>query len=560
MKKQKTISIFLAAVMCAAALSGCGDKGQDNGTQTGSKDQSGTVSSSSGAAAASEDFDGPSWKRDTTPVTVDWFVAYDWYGKVFDAVNNMADKKLLEETGITINIMTGDTEKLNALIVSGQLPDIVTFDAIAPQRQQMENAGMVMDLDELSEKFASDFQVPESMKDWYRNEDGKWYSAISYYYGPERCNDDFGGFLVTHNNNFVRTDLLTQLGMTVDDLKTKDGVFNALKTVKDKKLTYNGQEVLPITGISTRYWAQQFGVSLEDEQGNMLDERLQPEYLEALKFNNKMYNAGLFTNDEFTQETSIRDQKIASGRVFFAQGYLTVQTPRESLYASDPNAKLEYCGQIQGGDEGKTPYLVSSDAAGWTTTMITSKAKNPDRIISLFSYLSQENVILDEMYGSGAYDIVDGVVVQKPEIMEEYAQNYTAAYNKYNMNLGYLLDYTVCQKYENLNTEDWMDQDRIKQERDPEVNVYDDKCFYDVEPQAGTDLSSKNAAINEYWKTMEPQIIMAASEEACEKLYKETISKMEAMGLNDVNNFKNERFQENKAKLGIEHAWPSLQK
>lgn len=41
--------------------------------------------------------------------------------------------------------------------------------------------------------------------------------------------------------------------------------------------------------------AQQFGAQQEDEQGNLLDIKLQPEYLEALKFYNKLYTEGLIT-------------------------------------------------------------------------------------------------------------------------------------------------------------------------------------------------------------------------------------------------------------------------
>ena len=89
--------------------------------------------------------------------------------------------------------------------------------------------------------------VPQSQKDWYRNDDGKWYSLVSFYYGPERCTDEFGGFLVTHNSNFVRTDLLEQIGMSMEDLKTKEGFYEALKKVKDEKLQYDGMDVIPLT-------------------------------------------------------------------------------------------------------------------------------------------------------------------------------------------------------------------------------------------------------------------------------------------------------------------------
>ena len=70
--------------------------------------------------------------------------------------------------------------------------------------------------------------------------------------------------------------------MTMDDLHTKDGFYQALKKVKDQKLQYDGMDVIPLTGVYPVNMAQQFGAQQEDEQGNLLDIKLQPEYLEAL--------------------------------------------------------------------------------------------------------------------------------------------------------------------------------------------------------------------------------------------------------------------------------------
>lgn len=577
MRKNKWMALFLAGTLCVTALAGCGDKKNDpqnttaqggtaateaqDGGGTGGQDAAGGTDQTgqSGESGQSGQQEGASWKQDTAPITIDWFVAYDWYGKVFDPDNNVADQKLQTETGITLNIMTGDTEKLNALIVSGQLPDVVTFDAIASQRLQMENAGMVLDLEDLEKQYAPDLNVPQSQKDWYRNEDGKWYSLISYYYGNERCNDEYGGFLVTHNSNFVRVDLLEQIGMTMEDLTTKEGIYNALKAVKDQKLQYNGLEVVPLTGLNATHMAEQLGVQLEDENGNLQDIRLQPEYLEALKFYNKLYNEGLISTDEFTQDQNQRDQKIASGQAFMAQGWMTVKQPRQSLYSSDPNAKMLYCGTIETGDSGKQHYLSSVNAGGWTTTMITKKAKNPERIITLFSYLTQEGVTLDEEFGCGCYDIVDGTVVRHEDAVKEYESDYTAAYNKYNMNLSFAVDYTINQKFENLNVDNEMERDRIAMERDENLKIFDDKCFTDVDPMAGTDLAAVNASIDEYWKTIEPQIIMASSEADCEKQYNDAVAQIKAMGFDQLIEYQNQRFQVNKDKLGLEHAWPSLQ-
>ncbi len=563
MRGKKLWNAVMAGMLCVSMLAGCGAKTENAPSEPAASEaaQTGEQESTEKAAEESAEAAGetPSWKKDTSPITIDWFVAYDWYGKVFDPVNNMADKKLQTETGITINVITGNADKLNALIVSGELPDVVTFDAVASQRLQMEDSGMVLDLEELSEKYAPDLNVPQSQKDWYRNDDGKWYSLVSFYYGPERCTDEFGGFLVTHNSNFVRTDLLEQIGMSMEDLKTKEGFYEALKKVKDEKLQYDGMDVIPLTGVYATNMAQQFGAQLEDKEGNLQDIKLQPEYLEALKFYNRLYREGLITTDEFTQDQTQRDQKVASGQVFMAQGWMTVKQPRSALYSSDPNAKMLYCGSITTGDSGNQHYLSSINAAGWTTTMITKSAEHPDRIISLFSYLTQEEAALDEEYGCGCYDIVDGKAIRKEEAVKEYEDDYNAAYNKYNMNLSFAMDYTIIQKYENLNVENELEKDRINMERDKDAQLYDDKCFSDINPMAGTDLAAIKASIDEYWKSAEPQMIMASSEEECEKLYQQAIDQIKSMGFDQLYEFQNEKFHKNKQKLGIDFAWPSLQ-
>lgn len=563
MRGKKLWNAVMAGMLCVSMLAGCGAKTENAPSEPAASEAAQTGEQES-AEKAVEEFaeaagETPSWKKDTSPITIDWFVAYDWYGKVFDPVNNMADKKLQTETGITINVITGNADKLNALIVSGELPDVVTFDAVASQRLQMEDSGMVLDLEELSEKYAPDLNVPQSQKDWYRNDDGKWYSLVSFYYGPERCTDEFGGFLVTHNSNFVRTDLLEQIGMSMEDLKTKEGFYEALKKVKDEKLQYDGMDVIPLTGVYATNMAQQFGAQLEDKEGNLQDIKLQPEYLEALKFYNRLYREGLITTDEFTQDQTQRDQKVASGQVFMAQGWMTVKQPRSALYSSDPNAKMLYCGSITTGDSGNQHYLSSINAAGWTTTMITKSAEHPDRIISLFSYLTQEEAALDEEYGCGCYDIVDGKAIRKEEAVKEYEDDYNAAYNKYNMNLSFAMDYTIIQKYENLNVENELEKDRINMERDKDAQLYDDKCFSDINPMAGTDLAAIKASIDEYWKSAEPQMIMASSEEECEKLYQQAIDQIKSMGFDQLYEFQNEKFHKNKQKLGIDFAWPSLQ-
>ena len=53
---------------------------------------------------------------------------------------------------------------------------------------------------------------------------------------------------------------------------------------------------------------------------------------------------------------------------------------------------------------------------------------------------------------------------------------------------------------------------------------------------------------------------MASDEAECEKLYNQAEEQMYSMGYEELYESQNEKFHKNKEKLGIEFAWPSLQK
>lgn len=497
-----------------------------------------------------------SWETDTSPMTITWFVAYDWYSKTWNPGNNSSDTKILTDTGITLEITSGDTDKLNALISAGKLPDLITMDVTATQRTLLENGGELVALESLFEEYAPDVNIPQSMKDWYRNEDGKWYSIASYYYGPERVNSDFGGYLVTHNNNFVRQDLLKEIGMTLEDLRTKEGLLNALRA--SSELSYDGMKVIPYTGWWTKNIAEQFGMDREDKEGNLLTTIRQPEWLEALKFANTLYREGLITDEEFTQNQSQRDQKIASGQVFLMTGTSVVQSPKEALYSYDPEALIVYAGQVQGGNKGKLPLLEGVSSGGWTATMITSNAENPGRIAQFISYMTQEEQTLNAgpSIGANTYDIVEGKMVRKDSVIEAFETDYASASAKYLMNIEFFVDWTIIQKYTGEEPQTIWEEQVLQIEKDDRTHIYDSKTFDAVAPIGGSDLAATKAAIDSYYDTAEKTIIMADSEDECELLYNETIKIMEKMGWNDVETYENKKFQEAKTKLGIDFAWP----
>ena len=216
MKKNKLTALALTAAVALSALAGCGSDAPAPSSApepAPSPEASASAESSGSESAAENTASGHSWEQDTSDCTVTWFMAYDWYGKQFDEVNNAFDKKLYEKTGMKLEIETGDTDKLNMLIQTGNLPDIITLDANSSQRKLLEESGMVQPLDTLRDEYAPDLEVPQSMIDWYTAPDGHWYSIASFYYGDDNIAQN-NGYYETHNQNFVRDDILKEIGMT----------------------------------------------------------------------------------------------------------------------------------------------------------------------------------------------------------------------------------------------------------------------------------------------------------------------------------------------------------
>ena len=99
--------------------------------------------------------DTPGWMLHTDePVTLDWYVNYSWFKNEWG--NNLVSKKITEETGVDVNFITpsgNEVEKLNALIASDSLPDILTIGWWESQLDEMIEKDMIYPLNELADKY-----------------------------------------------------------------------------------------------------------------------------------------------------------------------------------------------------------------------------------------------------------------------------------------------------------------------------------------------------------------------------------------------------------------------
>lgn len=209
------------------------------------------------------------------------------------------------------------------------------------------------------------------------------------------------------------------------------------------------------------------------------------------------------------------------------------------------------------GDAGKTPILEAVNCGGWAATMITKNAKNPAKAIQLMAYFSTEAATVNGYWGYDGYDLINGKAMQKPAVKGEYAANYEVANAKYNMDVGWFIDWTIVQKYRTIDPEaHYYDTDHINQEMDDSITMYDNKAFAFVNPDDGTDLAVARVKIDDYWDQQYPKMVMAPTAAECTRLFRETLAQMETIGLKDLEAYRNAEFKKNKQKLGVARIWP----
>ena len=128
--------ISLAICMCACGVAGAGTSNGNTSTQT-------TENAMGTEIAWSEDT--PAWQRYVDePITLDWYINYSWFATPWG--ENLVSQTITEETGVSVNFITpmgNEEEKLNSLIASDKLPDIITLGYWETQIDEMIEKDMV---------------------------------------------------------------------------------------------------------------------------------------------------------------------------------------------------------------------------------------------------------------------------------------------------------------------------------------------------------------------------------------------------------------------------------
>ena len=183
MKKKRVLSILMVQSLILASLAGCGGKAAGDGASAASTESSEAETEKSDETATAET-DGAD-DQGTAQESVDPFGKYEdgleiHFARQVD--ENMYDNALAnlpgqsveenmwldtykEEIGVQVVYdwyVKGRTEyeqKVNVTIASGELPDVM--EVTASQMMQLADAGLIWDMTEVFDTYASDFTKSE---------------------------------------------------------------------------------------------------------------------------------------------------------------------------------------------------------------------------------------------------------------------------------------------------------------------------------------------------------------------------------------------------------------
>lgn len=553
-QKAAALGCFCVAVTLTACGGGQGLQSDFNDTKT--KDTK-IKETENGSGETKGDFSPMAWEAYAdTPIDLDWYVNFSWFETGWG--ENMVSRKITEETGVSVNFITpagSETEKMNSMIASDTLPDIITLGWWETQAQQMVEYDMVYALNELADQYDPYFYevIDPDTASWYTKEDGNIYCYPSSSYTPadyETC-DNIGS-----NENFlVRKDIYEAIGSP--DMTTPEGFCHAVKEAVRLFPEVEGYPLIPIGADEFRWdgcnsfdkYLKDFLAVPNEKDGKAYDRTLDEDYIAWLKVFRQLAEEGYLVNDIFVDRRTQIEEKLARGRYFcmFYQGQ-DMLDQQKTRYKEDPDSVYI---AVEGpkNSRGDDPVLPGTSINGWTVTFISKNCRNPERAIAFLSYLISEHgqkLIYLGVEGE-MYDMVDGTAVLYPKVQQ-------------------LLD-TDREEYDRIYGADdayWMLQDNVMQmkwgralpdaERQIKEWSYPYSYYagqYEVNYASGTEAANINAKVQQVWGKTLPQLLLADSEEEFDRIFQEFVEKRASYGYEKVLEENTRQIALLKEKLGM---------
>jgi putative aldouronate transport system substrate-binding protein len=407
--KKRMLSILLVLVMMSSLLSGCSkeSKDVDNDTNSPEPTKANTTSEEPVASGELKKFD---------DVKLTMLVCWNGgFKTASDQYNNEVATAIREKIGVTVEfegIMMSETEKLNLMFASGDMPDMINapyWGGDAGETQVIKKAGAegrLLPLEDLIPNYpnlANAYDVGVVSQSYIENDlDYAGFDGHRYILPQETPGDDKGV------NNwaygvFVRGDVPEALGIDPSSIKTADDLYNFMVKAKEHGFKdVNGNDCIVGTtyhsgwdssGYSMNYASKKFSDYTKQADGKYTYNLLTDNWVDRELFTWKLVNQGLLDVECFKHTDAQADEKVGNGTALFASaqyGVIINSTKLTGLYNSNPEMRYIPVGPMTYQDGTQVVQLEQNGRGGSPAIVIPTSCTNIEAALAYLDYVNSE--------------------------------------------------------------------------------------------------------------------------------------------------------------------------
>ncbi|PKG24718.1 type 2 periplasmic-binding domain-containing protein [Niallia nealsonii] len=317
-------------------------------------------------------------------------------------------EKTEKEAGISVDWDTylnsewGDKKSL--LMAGGDLPDAFWGSLALGDADIAKNSGLFIPLEDLIEKnmpnLKAAFDADPALRAMVTSPDGHIYSLPKKL--PLRP--------VAGNSLYINKEWLDNLGLSVPD--TYEEFYSVLKAFKEKDANGNGDpnDEIPYQGDVLSYILPfglpkgAYSTSMTVKDGKPSFMATEDAYREGIEWMHKAYEEGLIDQEVFTQDEAMAEakRKNAEGSLV---GVSSGWTP-DAVFG--PNS-VEYT-QLPAleGPDGQRYVMTDAPVYARNEFMITTKAKDPAKLLKWADKFYTEDASIQTFYGSYGVGVEKG--------------------------------------------------------------------------------------------------------------------------------------------------------
>ncbi len=490
-------------------------------------------------------------------VTLDWYIDLPWFVETWGS--DQVSQKITEETGVSVRFITpvsGNDEMLESMILSDDLPDIITVEPSSENYTRLYNQKKLYSLNQLARLYDPTFfdNSKEECRTYYEAEDGGLYAYPNATITAEeaREHDDLAANLTF----LVRKDIYEALGEP--DMTTPEGFRDAVERAMRSYGATEYGPLIPIGGTSfTENGCDSFDDFLQDllavpyeVEGKYYDRNTDPEYLRWLKVFRQLRQDGYLPSDVFLDQRIQTTEKVAQGRYFCMIYQRTdIAEQQAQRYAEDPDSVYI---AVEGprNSMGDDPVLPLSGLTGWMISMIPKSCSHPDLAIKLFSYLLSEEgqkLIYLGVEGEAYETLPDGSISVNPEA-DEWRR-----FNKRKYNAVYGGDDTFWMLMDNVIQQQWAYplEEPVKQTTEWTYPYATYTSQYDVTMPENSDLSRMDKQQSILWGKTLKELLLSESNAEFDHVLAAYKEERKLYGYDRLMEEKTKQMQANKKAMGV---------